>query len=241
MRPGSCERARHLERYAMGRHQHIVQGYATWSTSTSSASVTVQRNHSNVTPPMANGEMSSPARNREPWKRHRPTNSNGSIGPQNLPKPHSAQSRRILSSERIRVDPEQPPPPSYEASAAATFSLVPDEPVHGPKTSYSNPAYTDPVATSSAGRPGSAARGISRDSDVFLPGSPAPSADRATPDLPPPGGMRSDLAGESGASPGGATASPNTPEVQVIPGGQSSDDLVNIHSELSTENLMTHL
>ena len=109
LRPGTCERARQFERYPSGQHAHTLPGYATWSTSTSSASVVVQAQHGNgrVENGDINGEIDSP-RKREPWKRHRPTNSNGSIGPQNLPKPTSSVPNVRIISEAAITDPGSP-------------------------------------------------------------------------------------------------------------------------------------
>ncbi len=90
----------------------ISTGYATWSSSESSVSVTTRNNTiANEISSVENGAASRPTSGndhpgsakstREPWKRHRYTNSNGSIGPQNLPKP-AGQGSGFISNEDTR-------------------------------------------------------------------------------------------------------------------------------------------
>ncbi len=85
----------------------IATGYATWSSSESSVSITTRNNTiANEITSLENGSASRPTSGnehpgsaksaREPWKRHRYTNSNGSIGPQNLPKPAPGQGSGFL-------------------------------------------------------------------------------------------------------------------------------------------------
>ena len=155
------------------------------------------------------------------------------------------------------------------------------------KTSYSNPAYSDPQPSSYPNdetpvilrrvrridhqyqspvhhqhhQSSTEDSQNNRFSDVFVP--PPPDSDNVghsdieTPDLPPPGGISSDLgkAGESYPTEGtdsgvyynitAENASPDEPpEVKVVQSGQSSsDDLVSmrLRSEGSTENLVSHL
>ena len=267
LRPGTCERARQLERNPSGSHTHIASGYATWSTSTSSASVVVQAQKANGT--VDNGDMNGVAgvpRKREPWKRHRPTNSNGSIGPQNLPKPNSVPNVRIIS-EAVMTNPdtqtfvESPTRPSQTIYSIETtgqsqddnvnviYSQIPNE-NSDIKTSYTNPAYTDHVAQSSSHRTESPTDSIDSNINNSCSNlkysaldntesghSDSPSRVKVS-DLPPPGGIERNLSGGSAPhhDPGNGQ-----PEVSIIRPGPSSDDLVELHRGKSTENLVTHL
>ena len=262
MRPGTCERARQLERNPSGNHTHIASGYATWSTSTSSASVVVQAHRANST--VGNGDMNGAAgvtRKREPWKRHRPTNSNGSIGPQNLPKPNSVPNVRVIS-EAVMTNPdtptfiESPARPtqtiysiettgqSQDDNVNVIYSQIPGE-NSDTKTSYTNPAYTDLVAQSSTQSTESPTNSIESCSNLKYSAldntgsghSDSPSRVKVS-DLPPPGGIERDLAG--GSAPRHDPEN-KQPRVSVIHPGPSSDDLVELHREKSTENLVTHL
>ena len=270
---------RQVERNPSGNHAHIASGYATWSTSTSSASVVVQAGQrgANAGAAMENGTANGAPMNgggggglprkREPWKRHRPTNSNGSIGPQNLPKPTSVPNVRIIS-ESPMTNPDSPtfiespasrPTPniysietadqSHSDNANVIYSHIPSD--NGDtKTSYTNPAYTDHVgrsshikATESPTDNTSAYNNTNNSSsnlnhsalDNMSSGqSESPSRVKVT-DLPPPGGIDRNL------TPGDSASPPGQPEVSTIQSGPSSDDLVELQREKSTENLVTHL
>ena len=267
MRPGTCERARQLERNPSGNHTHIASGYATWSTSTSSASVVVQAHRANGT--AENGDVNGAvgvARKREPWKRHRPTNSNGSIGPQNLPKPNSVPNVRIIS-EAVMTSPdtptfiESPTRPTQTIYSIETTGQSQDENVNviysqipsensDTKTSYTNPAYTDLLAQSSTQSTESLTNSIDNNTENSCSNLKYSALDNTrsgrsdspigvkVSDLPPLGGIERDLAGGSAPrhDPGN-----RQPKLSVIQPGPSSDDLVELHREKSTENLVTHL
>ena len=263
LRPGTCERARQLERNPSGHHTHIASGYATWSSSTSSASVSVQAQRSNGTVENGaiSGEMNSP-RKREPWKRHRPTNSNGSIGPQNLPKPTSVPNVRVIS-EAVMTDPgspsfvESPVRPTQTIYRIETtgqpqsenvfYSQIPND-QGDTKTSYTNPAYNSHSALSGTHRTESPINDTDSNinnscsnlngsaSDNIQSGyTDSPSGVRVS-DLPPPGGIRTELAQTDSDG-----DNLKEPDIVTIQPGHSTDDLVNLHSGNSTENLVTHL